>query len=121
MGSGLAHAPHVLSFRAEAPAKSVVDLVVRGTSFGPPAECLGQVTPLSTVSAYQEYGVEVVDPHLVIVGVGDAGLLAGAGTLMEWNGWHFFQVSDAQVFDAAPAASHASAVFRRYQFARGDA
>ncbi len=109
-----------MGFRPEASAKSAVDLVVRGTSFGPASYCRGQVTPLSTVAAYQEFGVETTSPFLVIVSVDDAALLAGAGTLMEWGGQQFYQVSDAQVFDAAPSACHASAVFRRYQYARGE-
>lgn len=120
MGRRLAHAPHSLEFRPEAGAKSVVDLVVRGTSFGEAGHCDGQVTPMSPVAAYQEYGVEVEAPFLVIVGVEDAGHLSGPGTLMRWDGGDFYQVSDAQTFDAAPVASHSSAVFRRYQFTRGD-
>lgn len=109
-----------MAFRQEEAVKSAVDLVVRGTGFGPPVECRGQVTPMSTVTAFEAYGVEVSEPFLVIIGVDDAGLIPKAGTLMEWKGQKFFQVSGPQTFSAASLASHSSAVFQRYQYERGD-
>jgi len=73
---------------------------------------------MSPIAAYESFGVEVSAPYLVIVALADAGLMPATGTMMEWDGMTYFQVSPPQAFAALGPASHCSAVFQLYQFAK---
>lgn len=104
--------PHAVAVQAPSPSSSGGQDTSGSYASASTVRC--QVTPLKASAAYEMYGREVRNPHLLLCDPGDAASFA-IGAKVVWGARTFKVVSDPEVFSGIATADHASVYLEEYK------
>jgi hypothetical protein len=99
----MVYKPHTVTIKAETRDGA------GGTSLGSARTILCQVTPMSQGKTYQEYGIELSRPHLLMADKSEANYLQ-IGALVTYGSRKFKIMTPPATYDFGTAADHVSVV-----------